>query len=53
MRFEVITAVKISMVIWVIMLCGFIGRYNVSEEHTASISRASAVPLHQPVWKMP
>jgi hypothetical protein len=41
MRFEVLSAVKLSMLVfWVVTLCGLVGRVtNVSEEHTASMFR--------------
>jgi hypothetical protein len=35
MRFEVLTAVKMSMLVfWVAKLRGLVGRYHVLEEHT-------------------
>jgi hypothetical protein len=41
MKFEVLTAVKMSMLVfWVVMPCGLVGRYKLLEEHTASNFRA-------------
>jgi hypothetical protein len=41
MRFEVLTAVKMSVFVFrVATPCGLVGKYQLSEDHTASIFRA-------------
>jgi hypothetical protein len=37
MRFEVLTAVMILMVLWLVTQCGLLGGYQRFEEHTASV----------------
>jgi hypothetical protein len=50
---EVLMEAKISLLVfWVVTSCGLAGRYNVSEEHTASIfsAKGSANLSHNTGW---
>jgi hypothetical protein len=41
MKFEVLTMVKMSMVVfWVVMMCGLIDEYHRFKKHTTSIFKA-------------
>jgi hypothetical protein len=52
LRFEVLTAVKMSMLVfWVVTLCGLVGRYQRFGEQTASIFRAEASEMMVSIGK--
>jgi hypothetical protein len=43
MRFEILTAVKMVIVFWVVTPCRLVGRYHVLEKHTSPFTGLNIV----------